>query len=117
MLGVMRARPAVVPVVLAAVLFAASPVLAESAADKATARELATEGIELYKKEKYSEALDRMKRAEQLFDAPVHLLYIARSQEKLAQDFKAMNKSPELLRGKIKELPKTTSGLPKASGN
>ncbi len=56
-----------------------------SAADKATARNTATEGIELYREQKYAEALDRMQRAQQLFQAPVHLLYIARCQRELGQ--------------------------------
>jgi len=54
-----------------------------SAADKAAARQVATEGIQLFKAEKYSEALDRMRRAQALYDAPVHLLYIARAEAKL----------------------------------
>lgn len=63
----------------------AQRVLAESAADKATAREVATQGIELYRAEKYPDALDRLRRAQALYDAPVHLLYIARCQDKLGQ--------------------------------
>jgi hypothetical protein len=71
---------------LALGLFSASPsASADSAADKATAREVATEGIELYRAGKYADALDRLKRAQALYDAPVHLLYIARSEEKLGQ--------------------------------
>lgn len=67
------------------VLFLCSSSFATSAADKATARELATSGIELFRAGKYDEALDKLKRAEQLYDVPVHLLYIARAQEKLGQ--------------------------------
>jgi hypothetical protein len=58
---------------------------AQSAADKATAREAATEGITLYRAGKYADALDRLRRAQSLYDAPVHLLYIARAQDKLGQ--------------------------------
>ncbi len=58
---------------------------AETAADKATAREAATEGIRLFRAGKYADALDRLKRAEALYDVPVHLLYIARCQNKLGQ--------------------------------
>lgn len=65
--------------------FAAPDAVAQSAADKATAREVATEGIELFRAGKYPEALDRLRRAQALYDAPVHLLYIARTQEKLGQ--------------------------------
>jgi hypothetical protein len=54
-----------------------------SAADKAVARQAATEGIQLFKAGKYPDALDRLRRAQALYDAPVHLLYIARAEEKL----------------------------------
>jgi hypothetical protein len=67
-----------VPVVLA------TPVVhAQSAADKATARQLAIDGIKAYEAADYTTALDRLQRAQALYDAPVHLLYIARSQVKL----------------------------------
>jgi hypothetical protein len=59
--------------------------LAQSAADKATARQLATEGIELFRAGKHAEALDKLQRAQKLFDAPPHLLYIARSQVALGK--------------------------------
>jgi hypothetical protein len=64
---------------------AAAPARAQSAADKATAREAATAGIGLYRAGKFAEALDKLRRAQELYDAPVHLLYIARSQDKLGQ--------------------------------
>lgn len=63
----------------------ASPAGAQSAADKATARELATEGIRLYREKSYAEALEKLNRAEALYDAPPHLLYIARSYVALGQ--------------------------------
>ena len=73
---------AVVPAVALSLL--CNVALAEtSAADKAAARQVATEGIQLFKAEKYAEALDRMRRAQALYDAPVHLLYIARAEAKL----------------------------------
>jgi len=59
------------------------PALAQSAADKATARNLATAGIKLYQQQKFEEALDKLKRAQELYDAPVHLLYMARCYVKL----------------------------------
>jgi hypothetical protein len=61
------------------------PAEAESAADKAAAREAATQGIQLFKNGNYPEALDKLKRAQLLYDAPVHLLYMARTEEKLGQ--------------------------------
>jgi hypothetical protein len=69
---------------LAALLFATAAG-AQSAADKATARQLATQGVELYGQGKFAEALDKMQRAERLYDAPVHLIYIARAQVKLGK--------------------------------
>jgi hypothetical protein len=59
--------------------------IAQSASDKATAREAATAGISLYRAGKFADALDKLRRAQALYDAPVHLLYIARSQDKLGQ--------------------------------
>jgi hypothetical protein len=66
-------------------LLAASPARAQSAADRATARSLATTGIKLYRAGNYKDALDKLTRAEALYDAPVHLLYIARCQVKLGK--------------------------------
>lgn len=80
----MRSLPHALAVVLVSSAVAPA-VRAESAADKATAREVATEGIQLYRAGKYADALDRFRRAQALYDAPVHLLYIARSQAKLGQ--------------------------------
>ena len=62
-----------------------SLVWAQTAADKATAREQAKQGIELFRAESYAEALDKLKRAQALYDAPVHLLYIARCQAQLGK--------------------------------
>lgn len=56
-----------------------------SAEDKGAARLAATQGIELYRAKNYTEALERLKKAQELFDAPVHLLYIARCQRELGQ--------------------------------
>jgi hypothetical protein len=81
----MRRPLGVLATLLVLALAGAPPALADSAADKATAREVATEGIELYRAGKYAEALDRLRRAQALYDAPVHLLYIARAEEKLGQ--------------------------------
>jgi len=71
---------------LVAILCAvSSPSAAQSPADKATARKLATDGIGLYTKGEYVEALDRLQRAQALYQAPIHLLYIARSQVRLGK--------------------------------
>ncbi|HEX4339263.1 MAG TPA: PEGA domain-containing protein [Polyangiaceae bacterium] len=68
-----------------ALTFGSVPATAQSAADKATAREAATQGIGLYRAGKFADALDRLKRAQALYDAPVHVLYIARAEDKLGQ--------------------------------
>ena len=71
---------------MAAALFLAAPVAQaapSSSEDIAAARKLAQEGIELYDARDYARALGQMQRAEALFDAPIHLLYIARCQQKL----------------------------------
>ncbi len=70
---------------LLAVTALAPSVFAQSAADKATARQLATEGIQLYRDKSYDKALEKLNRAESLYDAPPHLLYIARSYVALGQ--------------------------------
>jgi hypothetical protein len=57
----------------------------QTAADKATAREAATEGIRLHDAGAFEEALDRLTRAQALYDAPPHLLYIARCQKSLEE--------------------------------
>ncbi|MBI3206535.1 MAG: hypothetical protein IT377_09245 [Polyangiaceae bacterium] len=74
---------------------------AQTAADKATARQLATEGIELYKAGKFSEALDKLDRAEQLYDAPVHLIYIARANAQLGQYVEAAEAYRRLVRTQL----------------
>src|SRR5688572_19890431 len=70
---------------LSGVLLTPGPVLAQSASDKATARKLATVGIKLYQEQKFEEALDKLRRAQELYDAPVHVLYMARCQVKLGK--------------------------------
>ncbi len=72
-------------IALGAMLLTAGPAWSQTAADKATAREAATEGIGLYRAGKYADAIDRLRRAQALYDAPVHLLYIARAEDKLGQ--------------------------------
>ncbi len=83
--GMASLRVATVPLCVAALLLSPLPVAAQSAADKATARQLALEGVQQYQAEKWAESLDRMQRAQALYDAPVHLLYIARAQVKLGR--------------------------------
>ncbi len=97
----MRLHLALSSLLAALLILAASPCLAQTAADKATARKLAGEGIELYQAGKYSEALDKLERAEKLYDAPVHLLYIARTQAKLDKPVDAAETYRRLIRVKL----------------
>ncbi len=62
-----------------------STALAQSDADRAAARQLAESGIKLRKEGKLAEALDKLQRAQQLVDAPTHLLQIAQIQEHMGQ--------------------------------
>ena len=82
----------------AGLLLAPRQSYADSVADKANARTLATEGIDLYNEGRYPEALDRLQRAQQLFDAPIHLLYMARAQTKLGQLVEATETYRRLIR-------------------
>jgi len=52
---------------------------------KDSARKLAERGYELFQAGKYGEAIGHFEKAEQLFHAPPHLLFIARSQAKLGK--------------------------------
>jgi hypothetical protein len=70
----------------------------DGAADKATARTLATEGIDLFNEGRFAEALDRLERAQALFDAPIHLLYIARAQTRLGDLVEATETYRRLIR-------------------
>jgi hypothetical protein len=56
---------------------------AQSAADKATARELAADGIKKFKAGNPRGALKSLQKAQALYDAPIHLVYIARAQTQL----------------------------------
>ena len=65
--------------VVLALISLGAPSWAQSAADKATARELASEGIRKFKAGDATGALYQLEKAQALYDAPVHLLYIARA--------------------------------------
>lgn len=89
----------VAPIAAAALFFATVGARAASSpSDVAAARKLAQESIELYDARDYRGALEQMQRAEALFDAPIHLLYIARSQQKLGQLVEASETYRKLVR-------------------
>lgn len=69
----------------ALMMLTAAPAWSQTDADKATARALAQEGIELKKGGKYEEALDKLLKAQGIFDAPTHLLLIAQCQVALGK--------------------------------
>lgn len=56
---------------------------AQSDADKAAARAAAQQGVQAYTEGRYADAADLLTRAETLYHAPPHVLYQARTQEKL----------------------------------
>ena len=70
-------------VLVAAMLSAPLSAFAQSDEQRAAARELATSGLDAFKAGKYDQALDNFTKAESLFHALPHLLFIARSQAKL----------------------------------
>lgn len=76
---------AVLAVPLCCLLLAPVTVSAQAAGDIATARRTATEGIRLFQQGDFAAALERLERAQALYDAPVHRLYIARAQVKLGR--------------------------------
>jgi PEGA domain len=56
-----------------------------SDADRAAARELATEGLQLQQAGNFADALDRFDRAQAVFSAPTHLLHIAECEAALGK--------------------------------
>src|SRR6187402_2655277 len=73
------------PVGVAGVL-APDAAYAQSASEsRAAARAAAESGIKEYKQGNYQKAEDLMERAETLYHAPVHLLYLARARVKLGK--------------------------------
>lgn len=72
-------------VVALATGLAAAPAAADTEQDKAQARQLGVDGVQAFERGDWSAALARFEAAERLFHAPTHLLFIARSQEKLGQ--------------------------------
>jgi hypothetical protein len=56
---------------------------AQSAADKATARELAAEGIKNLQAGDPASAVRNLEKAQALYDAPIHLLYLGRAHARL----------------------------------
>lgn len=68
---------------------------------KAAARAAAQKGITAYEQERYAQSADLMGRAESLYHAPTHLLYLARSYAKLGRLVVAQEKYILLTREKL----------------
>ena len=73
---------------------------AQSDDDRAGARVAATEGVKAINEKRWADAADLFSRAESLVHSPVHLLYLARAQEKLGKLVKARENYNKILREK-----------------
>src|SRR4051794_4053633 len=62
---------------------------AQTDEERAAARAAATEGAKAYDEKRYGDAVELFLKAESLLHAPPHLLYLARSYEKLGKLVKA----------------------------
>jgi hypothetical protein len=68
--------------------------------DRAGARVAATEGVKAINEKRWADAADLFTRAESLVHSPVHLLYLARAQEKLGKLVKARENYNRIIREK-----------------
>src|SRR5450432_3689021 len=68
--------------------------------DRAGARVAATEGVKASNEKRWADAADLFARAESLVHSPVHLLYLARAQEKLGKLVKARENYNRIIREK-----------------
>lgn len=68
--------------------------------DRAGARVAATEGVKAINEKRWADAADLFGRAESLVHSPVHLLYLARAQEKLGKLVNARENYNRILREK-----------------
>jgi hypothetical protein len=84
-----RASKPIAWVLTAALLCSPLTAFAQSDEQRSAARDLATAGAEAFREGKYDQALDSFTKAESLYHALPHLLFIARSQVKLGHYVKA----------------------------
>jgi hypothetical protein len=61
----------------------AQPASAQTSEERAGARAAAEQGVKAFNEGRWADAADLMSRAEKLFHAPTHLLYLAQAEEKL----------------------------------
>ena len=69
--------------------------------DRAGARVAATEGVKASTEKRWADAADLFTRAESLVHSPVHLLYLARAQEKLGHLVKARENYMRVIRERV----------------
>src|SRR5882724_2546656 len=95
-----RPARAVAAILLASVcLLAVEPcAFAQTDDDRAGARVAATEGVKASNEKRWADAADLFTRAESLVHSPVHLLYLARAQEKLGHLVKARENYTRVIR-------------------
>jgi hypothetical protein len=79
-------------------LLTVAPAWAQTDDDRAGARVAATEGVKAINEKRWADAADLFSRAESLVHSPVHLLYLARAQEKLGHLVKARENYNKILR-------------------
>lgn len=84
-----RAHTTLASILVAACLSSPLSAFAQSDEQRAAAREFATAGVEAFKDGKYEQALDSFTKAESLFHALPHLLFMARANAKLGRYVKA----------------------------
>lgn len=73
------------------------------AQDTAAARAMATQGLDAYREGKFQEALDLLSRAQELYPAPVHVLYIARCHSQLGHPVESSEFYNRLVRERLTE--------------
>jgi hypothetical protein len=82
-------RQALATLLIGALLATSAPAFAQTDEQRAAARELATEGAKAFQEGKYDQSLDLFTKAESLYHALPHLLFIARANAKLGRYVKA----------------------------
>jgi hypothetical protein len=82
---VLSARFTAPALLASAILLGTVPAWGQTEQERAGARVAAQEGYKAFFEQRWSDALDLFTRAESLVHAPPHLLFIARSKEKLGQ--------------------------------
>lgn len=101
MSGRVRACRYLASAALAAALLTAPAAHAQSDEERAIARAAATEGLQAFQEQRWADAVDLFTRAESLVHAPPHLLYLARSYERLGKYVKARETYQKLARSAL----------------